>query len=132
MKVKGLDHLVLNVRDLDGALRFYGEALGLEVLRLDEFRQGKAPFPSVRVSSDVLIDLVNRPRETAGVNVDHFCLLIEPTNMDGLIAELKGKGVEVEGGTGRRWGAHGWGQSFYIKDPEGNRIELKCHPEGYS
>ena len=52
--------------------------------------------------------------------------------MDRLASELEDKGVEVSGEPGRRWGARGWGLSFYIKDPEGNTIELKTHPLGYS
>ncbi len=132
MKIEGFDHLVLNVEDLDTTLRFYEETLGLEALRVEEFRRGEAPFPSVRISPDALIDLVQRPRATESNNVDHFCLIIEPTDMELLAAEMKSKGVEVSGEPGRRWGAHGYGLSFYIKDPEGNTIELKTHPPGYS
>ena len=132
MKVKGFDHLVLNVQDVDEALEFYGQTLGLEILRLDEFKRGDAPFPSVRISPDSLIDLVQRPRPPDASNVDHFCLIIEPTDMERLATDIKAKGIEVSGDAGRRWGAHGWGLSFYIKDPDGNTIELKCHPPGYS
>ena len=52
MEVKGFDHLVLNVEDVDKALKFYSQILGLDVLRLDEYRRGEAPFPSVRISAD--------------------------------------------------------------------------------
>lgn len=54
MKIEGFDHLVLNVEDLDTTLRFYEETLGLEALRVEEFRRGEAPFPSVRISLDGL------------------------------------------------------------------------------
>ena len=131
MKVVGFDHLVLNVADTDRALDFYGNTLGLEVLRLEEFKAGDAPFPSVRVSPEVLIDLVQGPRASGGTNVDHFCLLVEPTALEGLAVELEVKGVLMGRGPGRRWGAKGWGLSFYIQDPDGNTIELKCHPAGY-
>ena len=132
MKIKAFDHLVLNVQDLDRSLKFYGETLGLQVLRLDEFRRGEVPFPSVRISPDALIDLVQGPRPSDGANVDHFCLIIEPTDMEKLPAELQAEGMEVIREVGRRWGAHGWGLSLNIKDPDGNSIELKCHPPGFS
>ena len=128
MKVKGVDHLVLNVQDVDEALEFYSQILGLDVLRLDEYRRGEAPFPSVRISSDALIDLVERPRSSEGRNVDHFCLIIEPTDMNRLAADLKAKGIAVSGDVGKRWGAHGWGVSFYIKDPDGNVLQLLQQP----
>ncbi|MFG1710433.1 VOC family protein [Nonomuraea sp. M3C6] len=47
MRVKAFDHLVLNVRDVERALQFYSETLGLEQERVPEWRAGKAPFPSV-------------------------------------------------------------------------------------
>ena len=131
MKVIGFDHLGLNVNDVDRALEFYTGTLGLEALRLDEFRSGDAPFPSVRLSGSAIIDLVQSERNPDGNNVDHFCLVIEPTDMEQLEVEFEGKGIELGRRTGRRWGAQGWGRSFYIKDSEGNTIELKSHPPGF-
>ena len=126
MKISGFDHLVLRVDDLDSALSFYTDALGLEPLRVDEFRRGEVPFPSVRISGDSLIDLVPKARMPGSNNVDHFCLVVEG-DLDGLASELEGRGVEVTGEAGRRWGAHGWGNSIYVSDPEGNTIELKSY-----
>ena len=128
MKIGGFDHLVLRVNDLDSALSFYTEALGLEPLRVDEFRRGEVPFPSVRISADSLIDLVPKARMPGSNNVDHFCLVVEG-DLDGLASELQARGVEVMGESGRRWGAHGWGNSIYVSDPEGNTIELKSYAE---
>jgi catechol 2,3-dioxygenase-like lactoylglutathione lyase family enzyme len=48
----GLDHLVMNTRDVEQAVTFYGDVLGMEILRLDEFREGKVGFVSARVSPD--------------------------------------------------------------------------------
>jgi catechol 2,3-dioxygenase-like lactoylglutathione lyase family enzyme len=128
MKIGGFDHLVLRVNDLDSALSFYTEALGLEPLRVDEFRRGEVPFPSVRISANSLIDLVPKARMPGSNNVDHFCLVVEG-DLDGLASELQARGVEVTGESGRRWGAHGWGNSIYVSDPEGNTIELKSYAE---
>ena len=129
MNIRGFDHLVLRVDDLDSALSFYSDTLGLEPLRVDEFRKGDAPFPSVRISEDVLIDLVPKARAPGSNNVDHFCLVVEG-DLDGLASELQAKGVEVSDEAGRRWGAHGWGNSIYVLDPEGNTIELKSYATG--
>ena len=128
MKIDGFDHLVLRVDDLDSALSFYTEALGLEPLRVDEFRRGEVPFPSVRISADSLIDLVPKARMPGSNNVDHFCLVVEG-DLDGLASELEARGVKFTGEAGRRWGAHGYGDSIYVSDPEGNTIELKSYEE---
>jgi hypothetical protein len=83
MRVIGFDHLVLNVSDVEWSLRFYGGTLGLAVEQGEEWRQGKAPFPSVRVSPTTIIDLVRRPR--GGGNVDHICLVTEPLDWQEVI-----------------------------------------------
>lgn len=132
MKVISLDHLVVNVKDVDAALRFYGDVLGLEVLRLDQFRQGKVGFVSVRASEGSLIDLrpspsLGRSSTHASDNIDHFCLILEPTDMQRLLDELRSQGLRAEGPVSPRWGARGNGPSFYTWDPDGNKIELKCY-----
>ena len=109
MRILGLDHLVLTVRDMEAALLFYHETLGLPLERLEEFRRGEAPFPSVLVAPDTVLDLIAGPRPNDARNVDHFCLLIEPTDMEALAAELRAGGVEVVGKVSMRWGALGDG-----------------------
>ena len=126
MKINGFDHLVLRVDDIDSALSFYSDVLGMEPLRVDEFRRGEVPFPSVRISADSLIDLVPKARMPGSNNVDHFCLVVKD-DLDGLAADLKARGVKMTGESGRRWGAHGYGNSIYVMDPEGNTIELKSY-----
>ena len=56
-RITAMDHIVLNVEDMDTILDFYTNVLGLEPERLEEFRQGKVGFPSVRISADTVIDL---------------------------------------------------------------------------
>ena len=57
IKVTELDHIVLNVGDIDRSLKFYTDVLGLQAERLDEFKAGKVGFPSVRINGDTIIDL---------------------------------------------------------------------------
>jgi catechol 2,3-dioxygenase-like lactoylglutathione lyase family enzyme len=57
IKVTELDHIVLNVSDIERSLKFYTEVLGLQAERLDEFKAGKVGFPSVRINGDTIIDL---------------------------------------------------------------------------
>jgi len=101
MKISGFDHLVLRVDDIDSALSFYSDVLGMEPLRVDEFRRGEVPFPSVRISADSLIDLVPKARMPGSNNVDHYCLVVEG-DLEELAAELEARGVEMAGESGRR------------------------------
>ena len=59
-----------------------------------------------------------------GPNVDHFCLALAPFREGDLCAWLAASGVEVIA-PASRYGAEGEGRSFYVEDPDGNRIELK-------
>ena len=56
VKVVGFDHVVLNTLNADAMLAFYCDELGLEAVRVDEWRRGEAFFPSIRVSPETLID----------------------------------------------------------------------------
>jgi len=125
LRVIGLDHIVLNVADVERSLSFYCGTLGLSGLRVEDWRQGRAPFPSVRIDGGTIIDLLAAPR--SGSNCDHFCLVVEPLDLHALAAS----GVfEVVEGPGPRFGARGTGTSLYVQDPDGNVVELRCYPPG--
>ncbi|MEA2624176.1 MAG: hypothetical protein QOD06_221, partial [Candidatus Binatota bacterium] len=55
-----LDHVVLWVEDPLASVEFYERIVGLAGVRVDEFRRGEAPFPSVRVAEESIIDLMAR------------------------------------------------------------------------
>jgi catechol 2,3-dioxygenase-like lactoylglutathione lyase family enzyme len=122
VRVTGFDHLVLNVQDVERALAFYGGMLGLAPVRVEQWRRGEVPFPSVRISEQTIIDLVKTPAERTSENVDHLCLVVEPTDWAAVIAE----GVfDLVAGPKTLFGAQGDGQGIYIRDPDGNLIELR-------
>ncbi|MBB5122779.1 glyoxalase [Streptomyces eurocidicus] len=124
MRVTGFDHLVLNVTDVERALAFYTGPLGLEPVRVDEWRAGKVPFPSVRVSPTTIIDLFARDRGES--NVDHICLVVEPLDWQTVIDSGT---FTVTDGPGSRFGARGDGQSLYVQDPDGNTVELRWYQQ---
>ena len=133
-KIKAMDHIVLNTPDIDRSLAFYMDVLGLAPERLDLFRRGEAPFPSVRVSADTVIDLFPmKPGESLGDgpglrNLNHFTVVVAAADFEGFQKRLVEHGVMIEEGPARRWGARGYGQSVYFRDPDGNRIEVRCYP----
>lgn len=129
-----LDHIVLNVDDVEAAVRFYVEVMGLSPERLDSFRNGKVPFPSVRIQPDTIIDLFPKSmwgQEGTGKgtppNLNHFCLALARTDWDALRNRLAEHGIPVEEGPVPRWGAHGTGTSIYFRDPENNLIEARYY-----
>ena len=130
MRVVGMDHIVVNVSDVEEALQFYGGVLGMEVLREDQFRRGEVGFVSVRASGGTILDLRPSGEVPGGpVNIDHFCLVVETADIATTLEELRAKGVEIAGPMGTRWGARGDGSSFFVTAPDGNKIELKSYAE---
>lgn len=120
--VVGLDHIVLDVADVERSLRFYCGELGLAGERVEEWRLGEVFFPSVRVDATTVIDLL--ALAPSGSNVDHFCLVVQPTDLAALAASGR---FEVVDGPDRRWGARGDGLSLYVRDPDGNTVELRSY-----
>jgi catechol 2,3-dioxygenase-like lactoylglutathione lyase family enzyme len=130
--IREMDHIVLNVRDMERVLDFYTQVLGLQAERLEEFRLGKVPFPSVRVNHDTVIDLfpvsaATQGEKTALASLNHFCLVIDKTDMQRVIEHLQQHGVTIEQGPVPRWGAHGNGTSIYFADPEQRQIEIRYY-----
>ena len=121
MKIAEIHHLVLNVADARRSLEFYVDVLGLEPVRLAEWEAGDAPFVSVRVHDGFIIDLMEIER--SGENADHFCLVVED-DIDALIAAGT---ITPEAGPMDLFGARGQGYSVYLRDPDGNRVELRSY-----
>ena len=129
-----LDHIVLNVGDIDRSLKFYTEVLGLKGERVDEFRSGKVSFPSVRITEQTIIDLFpNKDRAgdsnsaTAVRNLNHFCLVVGADSFSGIVDYLAENHVRVRQGPVSRWGAQGRATSVYFANPDGNEIEIRCY-----
>ena len=129
-RVIALDHIVLKSHDVEQSLRFYCGVLGLEGMRVEEWREGKNRFPSVKITDDTIIDLfpANDPAaDAAGQQLDHYCLVIQPGGLDDLLGKVLAFGLEP-GPKLSRWGAHGEGESSYVVGPEGVTVELRHYP----
>ena len=107
VKAVGLDHVVLNVANVERSYAWYCEQLGLEGMRMAEWRRGEVLFPSVRVDAGTIIDLLQTDR--SGQNVDHLCLVVEPVDLEAIKSSGR---FEVVDGPDRRFGARGDGTSL--------------------
>jgi catechol 2,3-dioxygenase-like lactoylglutathione lyase family enzyme len=122
VKVAALDHIVLRCADIETSLAWYCDLLGLPPERVDEWRAGEVFFPSARVDAHTIIDLFPADTSEHGENLDHFCLVVEPTDLHALAATGE---LDVLSGPDTRWGAQGDGTSLYVRDPDGNTVELR-------
>jgi extradiol dioxygenase family protein len=129
-----MDHIVLNVEDDEKMIAFYSQVLMFPSERLERYRDGKVPFPSVRLNADTIIDLFPKkmwqesaPEGGGHENLNHFCIVLTKEAWQALLDQLQANSVSIEEGPVQRWGAHGTGTSVYFRDPEGNLIEAKYY-----
>ena len=90
-----MDHIVINMTHEDKMLDFYIKVLALEPERVTAYREGKVPFPSVRLNPDTIIDLFPKrlwEKDTAAGegfrNMNHFCLAMDKDSRDDLLDDV--------------------------------------------
>lgn len=127
-RLRGLDHVVLLVADLELAKRFYCDVVGCRIDRelpqygMAQLRAGESLIDLVDIASDE--GAWARPAVDGGRNVDHLCLATAGFEPEDMRHHLERNGVAIDE-EGIRYGATGEGYSIYFTDPFGNRIELK-------
>ncbi|RAU90481.1 VOC family protein [Mycobacterium colombiense] len=134
-----LDHVVLWTKSPPISMDFYTRVVGLEPVRFDEFEAGEAPFPSVRICADSIIDLMpaesvsatetlTRVEGSAGHPVNHVCLALSKVEYDALDRRLQAEGVDTGARLNQSFGARGWApQGYYFADPDGNVVEARYY-----
>lgn len=162
VNVIGADHIVLRVADPVASVGWYSSKLGLQPVRLQEYKDGSVPFPSVRVSSTFLIDFMKHKASdaqnevqtgtaaappnsgtktsssggAAPANLDHVCLVVGGDDIEVVKQQLAAVGVQAEqqfdGVVVKRFGAQGNALSIYVRDPDSNVVELRTYETGGS
>lgn len=121
MRISGIDHVVLTTASLERCLDFYGRVLGLECVKANgrwAVRFGRAKL-NIHVRPGEFQPAAALPAPGA---LD-LCLLVEGPLEDAL-AEVEAARWPIELGIVERNGARGPMRSFYVRDPDGNLIEL--------
>ncbi len=131
LEVLAIDHIVLRTTKLKEMLSFYTQVLNCTIERetpvetgLTQLRAGSALIDLVVVNSRLGAAGGGAPTQTER-NIDHFCLQIKSIPEQDIIIYLNKSGIKT-GDFESRFGAQGEGNSIYIKDPEGNDVELRC------
>ena len=129
INITHIDHVVIRVNDLENMIAFYRDVLGCPLER----GPGEARLAQLRAGQS-LVDLVdvNGPFGRKGAaapdhnapNMDHLCLQLSAWDPDAIQEHLKANNVKF-GEIAVRYGALGNGPSLYVRDPEGNTVELK-------
>ena len=122
MRIDSLDHLVLTVADVEATCSFYRRVLGMEVVT---FAQGRKALGFGRQKINLHLrghefePKAERPTPGSG----DLCFLTS-TPVGEVVAHLTAEGVAIVDGPVRRTGATGPILSVYLRDPDGNLIEV--------
>ncbi len=121
MNILRLDHLVITTQDIGKCLHFYVDLLGME---LDESRGRYAlRFGNQKINIHCNKDEFPPVALNVTYGSQDLCLIVED-DIESLKAELEAKSVPIELGIVERNGALGPMKSIYLRDPDGNLIEL--------
>jgi len=143
-RVRALDHLVINVTDMERALSFY-KRLGFALINEEGWRHGQGQV-SIQIGENQKINIHKeeslgpqlKPQPTGAA--DQFRLALVPVAggadfcvvWDGTIEEaqqhLRSSGVQAVSAPRRVTGARGPATSVYFRDPDGNLWEFMVHP----
>jgi len=134
-----IDHVVLWVEDPMKSVEFYERVLGVEGVRVEEFRAGKVLFPSLRLCAESIIDLmplraapklnaIPGAEGSAGNKVNHVCLALGREDYAALRARVDALGLAAPVTMTQTFGARGSApEAFYFRDPDGNVVEARYY-----
>ncbi|MCP5373970.1 MAG: VOC family protein [Hyphomicrobiales bacterium] len=127
MRIERLDHLVLTVDSIERTCDFYNRVLGMETVT---FAQGRTALAFGRQKINLhpagreFEPKAARPTPGSG----DLCFITD-SSMDAVLAHLSAQAVAVEEGPVARTGAVGPLESVYIRDPDGNLIEISRYED---
>ena len=121
MNATGFDHIVLCVRDVERTIVFYRDLLGMEPREERpgkwslHFGDHKISLQDAQTAPDIALDTVP--------GSGNFCVITDDP-VERLVDEVRARGLEIVAGPGLRNGATGALRSVYLRDPDGNLVEV--------
>ena len=116
IQVNGIDHIVLHVRDVERAKKFYTELLGMTAYRED----AEQVFLHAGQQGVALFKKHGDTPLTPGNDLNHLALNVAAGTYEALKAELEQHGVKISGRPGDP-------HCIYFQDPDGHRLQLMVH-----
>ena len=113
LKVNGIDHVVLHVRDLEQAKRFYMDLLGFQVAHESSWQS----FLSCGTQMVALFQVQDPSQIHAGSEMNHMALRLESGEYEEVKATLEAAGVKVNHRPGDD-------HCIYFEDPDGHRLQV--------
>jgi catechol 2,3-dioxygenase-like lactoylglutathione lyase family enzyme len=117
-----LDHIVLTVRSIQATCDFYERAVGVEVRTFGEGRRalqiGEQKI-NLHEAGHEFEPRAQHPTPGSG----DFCLMTDE-RLEDVVSRIEQLGIAIEEGPAERTGAVGPLRSIYVRDPDGNLVEI--------
>ena len=124
MRIKNIDHFVVTTRDLKACLDFYVGALGME--HRERNGHHNLYFPGGKISIHTKKGEFQPAALCPTYGSQDFCLIVED-DLETVKRELETKAITPLTDIVERHGAHGVMHSLYVRDPDGNLVELSSY-----
>lgn len=122
MRIERVDHFVLTVKDIDKTVSFYTDVLGMKVTTFGQNRKALS-FGNQKINlHEVGKEFEPKAKLPTSGSAD-FCL-ITLAPMSEVIRHMDALKVTIEQGPVKRTGALGEIESIYLRDPDGNLVEI--------
>jgi catechol-2,3-dioxygenase len=127
VEIQGIDHVAVNVRDINKAVEFYTKVIGLKITEREPSKPGIEYFLDCGPSLIGIIqaqDLsTHHPFANEGLGANHFSFRIAAKNFDNFVTHLERNNVKIEFAKKRE---KSW--SLYFYDLDGNKLEATSWP----
>ena len=127
MRLQRIDHVVFTVRDIDKACAFYSRALGMEVVTFGAGRKA-LQFGQCKINLHQHGQEFEPKAKNPAPGTQDICLVTD-TSIPEVVKHLHSLGLEIIEGPAPRTGAIGAIESVYIRDPDGNLVEIAHYLE---
>ena len=133
LRARELDHVNIKVSDMSASLDFYVGFLGLSKDWEELDAEGEPDFVQLRAGSQMFFLSRNRdyrpPPAVPDRGLNHVCVVVEPVDVDALLAEAERRGLIVRTRAARRRDERGASISTYVEDPDGHGVEIKQYAD---
>ena len=126
MEIKRIDHLVLTVRDIPATCDFYSRVLGMQVVSFGDRKALQFGGQKINLHERGKEFEPKALRPTPGSG--DLCFITE-VPLPQVVDQIRSCGIQIIEGPVRRTGAVGPMESIYIRDPDGNLIEVSNYPD---
>lgn len=122
MIIDRIDHLVLTVSDISTTIRFYEEVLGFSAVTFKQNRKVLI-FGAQKINLHQQ-EMEFEPKASRPTPGSADLCFITSTPINDVVSEILQAGISIVEGPVERTGATGEIMSIYIRDPDGNLIEI--------